>query len=162
MVKDLFRIVGAACILTGIFLYFSFQTEADSELSQKNNSLSEELTALQLKLQKTEEELAHLQTLRAEAERPESNRVSEEPIDNQSKATEDENQVKQKLLLIEAGTTSKNVSNELEKVGVIADADLLNKYLKDNQLEKSIQIGEYEIDASMSIETIAKLITKTP
>lgn len=154
MVKDLFRIVGAACILTGIFLYFSFQTEADSQLLEKNTTLSEEVSELQLKLQKTEEELAHLQTLRAEAERPQSNEDTED--------TEDENPVTKISLRIEPGTTSKEVANELENAGIIEDADALNIYLKDHQLEKSIQVGEYTIDATMSIEAIAQLITTTP
>lgn len=162
MVKDLFRVVGAACILTGIFFYFSFQMEADSQLAEKNNALSEELTALQLKLQKTEEELAHLQTLRAKAELPGNNEDETTTVDDQSKTNEDENQVKQKTLLIEAGTTSSDVSNELENTGIIENADALNMYLKDNFLEKSIQIGEYEIDTTMSVENIAKLITTTP
>lgn len=162
MVKDLFRIVGAACILTGIFLYFSFQTEADSELLEKNEILNQEIGELQLKLKKTEEELAHLQTLRTEAELPENNEDSEDVDDEQNTTTEDEVQAKQITLLIEAGTTSKDVANELESAGIIEDAATLNLYLKDNHLEKSIQIGEYQVEETMSIETIAQLITKTP
>lgn len=152
--KDLFRIVGTAFILTGIFLYFSFQTDADSQSKSEINTLSEEITRLKGKLQKTEEELAHLQTIRTEAELPEENADSEKTSNN-----EDATQVQKTILQIEEGTTSKEVSNRLVKTGIIEDADSLNAYLKDNDLEKSIQIGVYEIDKTMSIEEIAHLIT---
>lgn len=146
MVKDIFRILGAASILAGIFLYFSPGTEGDAALVDKNKMLNEEIAELQAKLHKTEEELAHLQTLSSEAELP-----------NQKE--ENQQQPTQFTLTIENGTSSMDVATILANAGMIEDADAFNTYLTSHDLAKNIQIGEYDIDISMSNEQIAKLIT---
>lgn len=147
MVKDLFRIIGAACILTGISLYFSFGMPSDDKLTDQNKALTEDMAALQEKLQKTEEELAHLQTLGVEATTSDEKK-SEEPTENDPVQ-----------LTIEIGTTSKDVAEELANAGIIEDAEAFNQYLTDNQFAKNIQIGEYEIHDTMNEASIAKLIT---
>lgn len=141
------RIIGAACILTGIFLYFSPNTQSDTALTNQNKVLNEEIAKLQGKLQKTEEELAHLQTLSAEATAP-----------NEEKIVEEDDR-KQLQLKIEAGTTSKDVAEELDAAGIIENAEAFNQYLTSNQFSKNIQVGEYDIDDTMTNEEIAALIT---
>lgn len=147
MIKDFFRIIGAACILSGIILYFSPGAKSDTKLAEQNKALQEEMETLQAKLQKTEKELANLQTLSADAS----------SSDEEQK--EEVNEVKQLRLTIETGTTSKNVADELKNAGIVEDAKVFNDYLTDNQFSRNIQVGIYEIDETMTEEEIAKLIT---
>lgn len=72
---------------------------------------------------------------------------------------EETNPVSYKLS-IRSGMTSIYISALLEKEGIIEEATALEKYLEQNDLNKEIQIGEYELTNKMSIQQVAKTITK--
>lgn len=57
------------------------------------------------------------------------------------------------------GMTSKDVSEQLAKAGLIKTADDMNTYLSKNNMQRLLQIGEYELNSQMDIETMAKIIT---
>lgn len=59
------------------------------------------------------------------------------------------------------GTNTLAVAKELKENKIIEDEDAFHFYLASNDLSKRIQIGTYELNSSMSIEEIAKLITNT-
>ncbi|MDS9471064.1 endolytic transglycosylase MltG [Sporosarcina pasteurii] len=154
--KDILRIIGVACILSGTFLYFiTNSTEQESEILAENNELKYEISALETKLQQTKAELANLQTLTSEANQ--SSDSQQQEIDEAS----NDSTLVETILHIESGTSSKDVANELANASIIEDPDALNTYLKTYDLAKKIQIGEYRLDSSMSIEKISKLITNT-
>ena len=145
MIKDFLRIIGAACILSGIFLYFSIGAGNNDTPENKHKALTEEIIKLRDQLQKTEEELAHLQTLSLDTASPVEEAENKQPIAF--------------TLIIEHGTSSIDVANELKTAGMIDNADAFNTYLTSHDLAKNIQIGEYTIAAGMSTEEIAKQIT---
>lgn len=161
------RIVGISLILSGAFLYFYQSPKSDARLQEENAVLHNQVTDLQTKLEQTEEELAHLQTLTSEAKEDEKEEkpVKESKPDQQKPEKEkpiEKDGVTKFTLTIELGTTSKDVASTLEKAKIIDDAKEFNDYLKAKKLTKSIQIGDHEIDSSMSIETISKMITTRP
>lgn len=156
MIKELLRIIGATCILSGSILYFSSTNGDEHELQAENHLLKNEVASLETLLKQTEGELAKLQTLTSTAQQ------SEEKIKPKNKEPKEENDAIVKTILhIEHGTSSKDVANELATISIIKDADSLNEYLTSKDLAKKIQIGEYPLDSSMSIEAIAKIITHT-
>lgn len=172
--KELVRIVGISLILSGTILYFTNTPKSDATLQQENATLHNQVTDLQTKLEQTEEELAHLQTLTSKLEEgpkdsepaPEKNTAQKQtnaketvPKDTIEK---DEAGVTKLTLTIESGTTSQDVASTLEKANIIKDAQDFNDYLKEKGLTTSIQIGKHAIDGSMSIETISKIITTLP
>ncbi|TFD97514.1 endolytic transglycosylase MltG [Jeotgalibacillus salarius] len=64
------------------------------------------------------------------------------------------------ILSVEAGMTSPEIGDQLFSGGIIDDEDVFNEYLVDQNLTDRIQIGEYDLNSTMSIEQIAKLITQ--
>lgn len=59
------------------------------------------------------------------------------------------------------GMNTLAVAKELKENKIIEDEDAFHFYLASNDLSKRIQIGTYELNSSMTIEEIAKLITNT-
>lgn len=155
MWRDFLRILGTSCILSGSILYLTSSPSPESDPQAANTALKHEIAALETKLQKTEAELANLQTLSSEANQPDDNRQVQQSEDVNPK----QDSIISTILHIEAGTTSKDVAKELANASIIKDAEELNVYLKAHNLAKKIQIGEYKLDSSMSIETIANKIT---
>lgn len=62
---------------------------------------------------------------------------------------------------IKPGMNTLAVAKELKENKIIEDEDAFHFYLASNDLSKRIQIGTYELNSSMTIEEIAKLITNT-
>lgn len=152
MLNNILRTIGAACIIAGAVLYFTNLTTNDTEIIAENKNLQTEIDSLQLLLQKTETELAKLQTVTTKAEKPADEQ-------EQASTNDHEEEITKTVLLIKSGTTSKDVANQLEQSAIIEDANLFNTYLTENDLSGKVQIGEYHLDSSMSIETIANHIT---
>lgn len=59
------------------------------------------------------------------------------------------------------GMNTLAVAKELKENKIIEDEDAFHFYLASNDLSKRIQIGTYELNSSMTIEEIAKLITNS-
>ncbi|MFB1080667.1 hypothetical protein [Jeotgalibacillus sp. JSM ZJ347] len=64
------------------------------------------------------------------------------------------------ILTIESGMTSPEISSALFSNGLIIDEEAFNDYLTSQQLTDRIQIGEYDLNSTMTIEQIAVLITQ--
>ncbi len=63
-------------------------------------------------------------------------------------------------LEIRQGMNSPDVSGKLEESNIIESAEQLEEYLRSMDWESSVQIGTFEVNNNMSIEEIAKIITK--
>ncbi len=81
--------------------------------------------------------------------------------DSEAESETTSNPITKTILTIEAGSTSKTVANKLERAGVIDSAKELEQYLIDKGLSGRIQIGEHEVDTTMDLDTIARIITNT-
>lgn len=64
------------------------------------------------------------------------------------------------ILSVESGMTSPDISSALYQNGLITDESAFNEYLSDQGLTDRIQIGDYDLNSTMSIEQMAKLITQ--
>jgi len=63
-------------------------------------------------------------------------------------------------LTIKPGMTSKQIADVLVKEHIILHAEMLTNHLKRNKLHDHIQVGTFILSKEMSIEQIAKTITK--
>ncbi len=154
MVRDIIRTLGTACIISGIVLYFVNGTGDNANEDIGKSQLHEEFIYLQEKLQKTEEELAKLQQASSAAQKS--------AAENESQDDEKPENVQETVLHIKQGANSTTVANDLVRLGLIQDAGQFESYLAQYKLTGKIQIGEYTLDESMSIETIASTITSSP
>ncbi|WP_342511343.1 hypothetical protein MKY34_13320 [Sporosarcina sp. FSL K6-1522] len=141
MIRDILRIVGAACLLASGILYFTSNSEqvADTDVQQ----MQQKIDKLQNELTKAKEELAIAQTVSSAEESP---AVEPAPI------------VKA-VLTIASGAKSTSVAEDLQQASIIQDATAFNDFLISNQLEGKIQIGEHNVDSSMDFQAIATVIT---
>lgn len=149
MIRDILRTLGAACILAGTFLYFIQPDKVSDTSKATTEQLQSELDALQTKLEATQKELAHLQTASSVEQKNELNEEEKVEVDPTKKST----------FTIPPGTDSATVARSLVDQGIINDTASFEIYLATNGLTGKIQIGEYDLDSTMTIEAIAKTIT---
>ncbi|MCT2537565.1 hypothetical protein NC661_01265 [Aquibacillus koreensis] len=75
----------------------------------------------------------------------------EEPISEQQPSTFN--------LVIEPGMNVGKIADQLNSAGLIEDPDDFISYLEENDYSTKIQIGEFEITSTNTVEEIAKIIT---
>ena len=158
MLRDFLRTFGAACIIAGAFLFYIEVNSGRSADASDSGKLKAELQALQSKLDITEEELANLQIATSAAGNSVGNVDTE--LDDAEKETSSKQNMEM-VLTIEQGMNSTTVVDTLVSSEIIDDPKTFAAYLQKNDLARKIQIGEYELDSSMAIETIAAIITGT-
>ena len=158
MFRDLLRTIGAACIIAGTVLYFMGTSDGKAKDDVNKDELHEEISILQETLNRTEEELAKLQLATSAAEKPTNEDESSEGKEVSETESSAPSLIKT-LLHIEPGATSLSISDELERSGIIKHAKEFEDYLTTNKLSGKIQIGEYDLDSSMSVDNIATMIT---
>ncbi|WP_432358598.1 hypothetical protein [Sporosarcina sp. UB5] len=160
MMKDIFRGVGIGCILAGGILYYTNSTTEQMDSKQYESQLED----LQTELDNVKKELAVAQMQSPSLEDVAENYNSNDGVgetEQESESINEEMPVTKIILTIEAGSTSSTVANKLERARIIGSANELEQFLIDNNLAGRIQIGEHEIDTSMDIGTIARIITNT-
>ncbi|WP_404403881.1 hypothetical protein [Jeotgalibacillus malaysiensis] len=81
---------------------------------------------------------------------------------NQIESTDEtpNEEITRMILSVESGMTSPDISSALYQNGLIPDESAFNDYLADQGLTDRIQIGEYDLNSTMTIEQMAKLITQ--
>lgn len=160
MIKDILRGAGIGCIIAGGILYFTNTDLEQADSEQYKIQLDE----LQAELDKVKKELAVAQTLSSpntgNTDSQNSN-ASKEKTESNSNSETNSKPITKVILTIEAGSTSKSVAENLEQAGIISSAKELEQYLIDNNLAGRIQIGVHEVDTTMDLDTIARIITNT-
>lgn len=84
--------------------------------------------------------------------------------DNQANDEKDEQNKEKKSthktkLKIKKGMTSQDVAEQLKKAKIIQDADKLQDYMGDHDLEEKVQLGSFKLSSDMKLKKIAKKIT---
>lgn len=62
--------------------------------------------------------------------------------------------------VVRSGLLSSSVSSEMEKAGIIDDADAFNSYMEKKGYGKQVRSGTYKIPEGADFDTIAKIITR--
>lgn len=62
-------------------------------------------------------------------------------------------------IVVEPGNSASVVCSKIEEAGILADGDLLKKYLAEQNLEKYINIGTYTLSNEMTVTEIAAILT---
>ncbi|MEK4521732.1 hypothetical protein NSQ95_10850 [Psychrobacillus sp. FSL W7-1457] len=109
----------------------------------------------QKELSSVKEQLAQLQLNLENAQKEQPN----EPNEEENKQQASSPTVQGFTLSITSGMTSSDISSLLEEAGVIQNQMDLHNYIVDQNLAGRIQIGNYEVDSSMTIKQITELIT---
>ncbi|WP_298472799.1 hypothetical protein [uncultured Psychrobacillus sp.] len=109
----------------------------------------------QKELSSVKEQLAQLQLNLENAQKEQPN----EPHKEENKQQASSPPVQGFTLSITSGMTSSDISSLLEEAGIIQNQMDLHDYIVDQNLAGRIQIGNYEVNSSMTIKQITELIT---
>lgn len=63
-------------------------------------------------------------------------------------------------LTIQSGMTTGEIAKLLVREGILKEATSFEKYMEQNELSKNIQIGDYVLTDNMTVQQVAKTITK--
>ena len=140
----------------------------DTEETSSSEVSSDDLVAddTTLNEQSTEEQTTN--QVSSEEKSSEENTTKEETTQETTKKEETteetttKNNTPQKTyeLTVTSRTTSIDVSNKLESVGIIDDADKFNDYLCDNGYSSRIQNGTFTVNSNMSYKELAEFIIR--
>ncbi len=143
----------ATCLLSAVYFFSPKQgnkvTKEDVELYLSNQNL----VAI------SHQEYEDLQTQHSNANNNDTSKPKSDKKEEVVKDKEEES-IKKFTLTIVSGMNSLEIANLLEKNQIIASGKEFNIYLTENELNKLIQIGTYNLSSDMSFETIAEVITK--
>lgn len=153
MNKSTLRSFGIGLFIAGAV--FQLQSNFfDKEINDSTTSDTAALKTSQAELKNVKQQLALLQLDLENAKKVQVADKVEKPKDESTEVNG------KSILMIESGMNSKDISSTLESLGIISNKQDFEDYLIAQDLAIRIQIGEYELDSSMTIKQIAETITK--
>ena len=147
MIRQLLQLIGVGCLTAGAVLFFTSGTEGKDSVNQ-DKAIAE-----------LNQELANVKVALADAQK--ATKTDDKTAVSSQKSDESENKesVTKMILILSSGDTSKDASDSLEKSGIIKSATEFEGYLTKNGLSGKMQIGQHEVDSSMSFADLTKELT---
>lgn len=171
MNKSTIRAFGIALFLVGALLSIADRLDLNIGLPTVSSSNDKDVEELQKKLEQATKEIA---TLKANSAKETGNETGNENkqqenatdtsaedkrTDSTPKADKNADNEVTMTLQIYSGITPYIVAQKLEDGGIITNSVEMELLLANAKYARSLQIGSYEVNSSMSLEEIAKLIT---
>lgn len=156
MNKSSIRSFGVAIFLVGAILALASRFDVNIGLPEKDSSNQQQVEELQNKLNQANQEIAALKKQVKQVHTTEETTTdSSEPSVKEDNNADDTTMI----LQIYSGITPYIVAQKLEDGGIISNSVEMELLLANAKYARSLQIGSYEVNSSMSLEEIAKLIT---
>lgn len=156
------RAFGIALFLVGALFTLAERFNINIGLATGTASSDKEVVALQKKLDAANKEIASLKVQIPDKTNDEPKPTDKEKNNNTSdveEQTKESGDAKTMTLQIYSGITPYVVAQKLEEGDIIANSVEMELLLANPKYSRSLQIGSYEVNSSMSNEEIAKLIT---
>ncbi|MFJ7826791.1 hypothetical protein [Psychrobacillus sp. NPDC096623] len=151
------RNIGIGLFLAGA----AFQIEeilTDVDITSTNAISQESYDQAQQELTDVKKQLAQLQLDLNSAQQAQTNEPKETAkTETSAEPTTSETAM---TLSIQVGMTSSEISAKLQDKGIIQNSVDLDNYLSDQGLAGRIQVGNYELNSSMTLKQIAETITR--
>jgi len=161
MNKSAIRAFGIALFLVGALLALAARFDFNIGLPTKASSNGEQVEELQKKLAQANQEIASLKEQIKQV--PKETTDTEKPNPSESKdinkSVDSSNNAATMTLQIDSGMAPYTVAKKLEDGGIIDNSVEMELLLANAKYARSLQIGSYEVNSSMSLEEIANLIT---
>lgn len=161
MNKSAIRAFGIALFLVGAFLALAARFDLNIGLPTKASTNTEHVEELQKKLEQANKEIALLKEQAKQAPKentPKTDTPKTTTKDNHKSADAPAKDTTMSLQIY-SGITPYIVAQKLEDGGIIENSVEMELLLANPKYARSLQIGSYEVNSSMSLEEIAKLIT---
>ena len=156
MNKSAIRAFGIAIFLVGALLALASRYDVNIGLPMKDSSNPQQVEELQMKLDKANKEIASLKEQLKPVHTTKENSSPDASEQSADKTNTDETMM---TLQIYSGITPYIVAQKLEDGGIITNSVEMELLLANAKYARSLQIGSYEVNSSMTLEEIAKLIT---
>lgn len=163
MNKSAIRAFGIALFLVGALLSLADRFDLNIGLPTVASSNDKDVEELQKKLEQATKEITALKA-DSTKETVDENKQQENATDTSAKnkhtdSTPNADNEVTMTLQIYSGITPYIVAQKLEDGGIITNSVEMELLLANAKYARSLQIGSYEVNSSMSLEEIAKLIT---
>ncbi|WP_054768294.1 hypothetical protein [Lysinibacillus parviboronicapiens] len=161
MNKSAIRAFGIALFLIGALLALADRFDMNIGLPTVNSSTDKDVEALQKKLEMANKELASFKKQATQQTATKDSQDDDTPNETHEvdKETDTPSDKTTMTLQIYSGITPYIVAQKLEDGGIIENSVEMELLLANAKYARSLQIGAYEVNSSMSLEEIAKLIT---
>ncbi|MCR6106364.1 endolytic transglycosylase MltG [Salipaludibacillus agaradhaerens] len=154
--KHTFRGIAAGLFLCGSLLaaiyyvqpetFFAISNGSDESIEDENNASEELVEEI-----KRENEALHIQIEELKA-------LVDDKI-NEDETVIETDPLYISILSIEQGMTSKDISHKLETLNIVQSAQEFEAALSDKGVAQQLQIGDYTLDSTMTLDEIIDLIT---
>lgn len=151
------RNIGIGLFLAGAAFQIEEFVETE-DITSTSTITDESYNQAQQELIDVKKQLAELQLDLNNAQQAQTN-TSEETVPTETTAEHSQSEASM-TLSIQLGMTSSEISAKLEDANIILNKVDLNNYLSDQGLAGRIQVGNYELNSSMSLKQIAETITR--
>ena len=160
-VKWFLRGLGAGILITALVLCITYRS------TQNNSNVIQQAKALGMVFPQNEtakKSYTEKPAVSGAAVKAESNedKKARDKLDKSSKDITKASQYQggeKTFVVIKSGLLSMSVAKEMEKAGIINDAEAFDEYIRENGYEKNLQSGKYKIPEGADFETIAKIIS---
>lgn len=149
--------IGIGLLLAGAAFQIEELVEKES-ISSTATTTDEAYKQAQQELTEVKKQLAELQLDLNAAQQVQTVAPKETAV---TETTEEQAPTATSMTLsIEVGMTSSEISEKLADAGIILNKVDMDNYLSDQGLAGRVQVGNYELNSSMSIKQIAETITR--
>ncbi len=150
------RNIGIGLFLAGAAFQLEEIVEKE-EITSTSTITEDDYEQAQQELTEVKKQLAELQLDLNTAQQDQTN-ATDKVVETAT--TEQTPTVASMTLSVEVGMASSEISAQLAEAGIILNKVDMDNYLSDQGLAERIQIGNYELNSSMSLKQIAETITR--
>ncbi|SOC36234.1 MltG/YceG/YrrL family protein [Ureibacillus acetophenoni] len=163
MSRSSIRAFGIACFLIGAsMLLINKFGEAESE-SFNQTEYEQKITKLEQQLENANEQISLLEQTKelnnTNKETSTNSQVEPSKTEKKLEETKPSSNIIEATLHIYSGLTAYDIGKKLEDLGIVKNGLEMELYLAKPEYAKTIQIGQFDLNSSMSIEEIANIIT---
>ncbi|GGA32115.1 endolytic transglycosylase MltG [Psychrobacillus lasiicapitis] len=155
MNKAAIRFLGVGLFLAGAAFQIHLMVGENDQA--KGDITPQAYKQAQTELKNVKNQLAQLQLDLDNAQQEQTASETEKKVETADTAS---NEATNSVLHIQSGMTSRDISTSLEQAGIIQNKQDFEDYLIAQDLSSKIQIGQFELNSTMTIKQIAEIITK--
>ncbi|MBM7607107.1 TolA-binding protein [Lysinibacillus composti] len=162
MKRSSLRAFGIACFIIGLLYALSEQWNIPFISQEKNtNSIKyeEQIAQLEQKLIEANKQITQLKEQSTKKENLQTSAPFTEKDHEIEGSTSTKNGVVYGTLYIYSGLKPADVAQKLKDMGIVSNSVQMELFLAQPEYAKTIQKGQFELNSTMTVEEIAKIIT---
>lgn len=157
--KKSLRAFGVGVFLVGAIYSFSNVSNSSSPSSSDISQYKKEIAVLENQLATAKAEIEQLKNNEKDASTTSEMEQTSEKNENPSNVQANDKNVVTGTIYIYEGMSIYDIGKQVEDTGVVTNGRELELFLSKPEYSRAIQKGQFELDSSMTIEHMARIIT---